>query len=181
MIFTLVGCVSSVAPRPRSADDTLLVVRIENTGIASPDNLFGEYVLELDTGERLKIYGGHPYSFHRGLAPGNHEVTKIVLVDHDNKRLQSWPGHDIQFTIEEGKVSVMPVAIQLRYTTNRMTYKKQTLTFRKLRSTEVGSIGKDLAGIREFQRWADYPLVLQTTQASFEGVSLAYTQYIKKK
>jgi len=157
------------------------VIRVENTGVGSPDYLFGEYLLELDTGERLKIYGGYRYSFHRGLTPGKHVVTKVQLIDHDNKRLKSWPVPDIEFNIESGTVTVLPVALQLRYTTNRLTYETQTLTFRGLRSTEVGSIKSDMAAMREFSRWTDYPLVLQTTQASFEDVSLSYRKNIGKK
>ena len=108
--------ISGLLPKPKSNNDTLLVIKLNRKGTS---DIHSDYILYTKEGGMIKINTKRNLELIRGLSPGAHTIDRVRVVHREYKRtLADWDLADcgmeqIPFYLSPGKITIFPCVLQI--------------------------------------------------------------------
>ena len=147
-VISLSSCLSMQGPlpKPKSGIDTLLVIKLDRSGIS---DIHSDYVLYTKEGGMIKIDTNRRYVFRRGMSAGRHSIVSIEAFHKEYEgfsRLFDTP--EISFAIIPGNITILPWVLQIVMDENNQIHR-----FAELHPAELSAIREELVEYGNHDLW----------------------------
>jgi hypothetical protein len=143
-------------PKPKEADDTLLVVKINKRKRAAED-FFIYYRLVFEDGRFLTVFPRAEYKMTRGLPPGEYRIYKRVSVDIETNKILEEAEMDVSLSLKAGELTIFPYQIDLLLRTNPSTQDSrrvvQYFSLEEQQPSDYEEIVSELSESPNFAAW----------------------------
>jgi hypothetical protein len=153
LLFTLFpSCATyrGTVPKPKSNDDTLLVIKLDRE---QPGKIFADYILHTSEGVKIKISTKRNYIFVRGLSYGEYTITRMQSIYREAKSFGSIRDlkRKIPFVLMRGRIEILNYVLQVDVTDDG-----QRAMFSYLDKPELMEIRKELVDYINYDQWEGF-------------------------